>query len=230
MSGLLLDDPEPPPRRWIPWAWAATALLVAGATAWGVLATGSAPKAAPQPRPLPVPTASPGCQVFAGPSLPGLGQPFWEWEAHHTAAFDTAAGGGTRWDADPRLPPYRGHEGATYNSTRIGHCLGVSATFIELPAAVDQRTALRRALRLLPSDAHAVMQHVAPACSDYRVTSHTLLGALKARDRRYPGTTGARVQLIFAHRHSPHAINAIWMSIDYFLNPEQVHRCHFRPT
>ena len=229
MSRFFLDDPEPPPRRWIPWAWLGASLAVVGATTSAIVfAGGSSPKA--EPRPLPVLTTPPACNLERGVLLRGLGAPFWAWQSHHATTFDVVAGGGTRWDPDPRLPRFRGHEGATYNFTRYDPCNGITSTYIELPKAVSERAALRRALTELPPDARVASRQPTSACLKLRVTSRTFLASLKARDPNFPDSTGAIVQLIFARPGETQAINAIWLDLDQGLNRKRAPSCHFRPV
>jgi hypothetical protein len=189
-----LHDPERPPRRRRAVIVMLAFVVVAVAVTVGIIITrGGSP---PRDRAVaPPPTSDDACRSESRSSLTALGATPQTWAEHHVAAYNPVSGPGTRWNARPALPHFRGHLGAVYNDVRTYRNCVITYYYIQLAGPVPLDNALRRGVRELPRDVDVVRRRSLPRCVQVVLTSPELAAALHER-AAYPTSTAPLIELM----------------------------------
>ena len=208
----MLNDPEPPPQPW--WIKAlgvASGLVVVTSSIVGVVGVSDHARRNVASN-IVLSQPPPGCDPDKGRGLRGLGATPLDWGYAHTAAY-TPLGNVTRWNPDPRLPRFRGHEGAVYNSTITAQNCAIASYFIRLVHPSSPATALRRARAELPKDAHSLWHRRLPQCVQYQLSSARLATRLDERGYDGPKPTAVLVNLMLRHPADTNSITKVGLSL-----------------
>lgn len=219
----MLNDPEPPPQPWwIKALGAASAVVVLTSSIVALLGPGDG-RQHHVAAPTPITQPPPFCDPDKGRGLHALGAAPLDWASAHVAAY-SPFGIITRWNPDPRLPRYRGHEGAVYNSmATFGQC-AVSSYYIRLVRPSTTKAALRRALKELPADAHLLWHRDLSRCAQYQFVSHRLDSQLRQRTPKFFATS-ALVRLVEAPPGAKQSVTRIALSLNDAPSPVAAGGC-----
>ena len=208
----MLNDPEPPPQPW--WVKAlgvASAFVVVTGSVVAAIGPGNGGQRHVTAS-TPITQPSPLCDPDKGRGLHALGAAPLDWASAHTSAYSPYYVI-TRWNPDPRLPRYRGHEGAVYNKTMtFGEC-AIESYYLQLPTQTSTKDALQRARRELPRDARLLWHRDLRRCAQYQFVSHRLDSQLSERSQTF-GATSALVRLIEAHPGDSKSVLRVALSLN----------------
>lgn len=209
-----LSDPEPPPHPW--WVWllgcASVVVLVASVIAAITVdrnhhSPQSAASAAFAVK------SGPTCDINKGRALRQLGATPADWASAHTQTYGPDGYLVTRWDPDPKLPRFRGHEGAVYNATTTFQDCVITSYYIQLVHATRPATALQRARAELPGDAQALWHRQLSQCVQYEFSSGELATQLDERGFDGPKPAAALVSLLEARPGDLNTITRVRLSL-----------------
>ena len=219
----MLNDPEPPPQPW--WIKAlgvASALVVVTSSIVAIVGHGS-DRQHRVVASTPITQPSPLCDPDKGRGLHALGAAPLDWADSHLAAY-SPFGVITRWNPDPRLPRFRGHEGAVYNSMETFGACAVSAYYIRLVRPTTTKAALRRALKELPADARLLWHRDLSRCAQYQFVSDRLDSQLRQRAPKFFATS-ALVRLFGAPPGDKRSVVRIALSLNNAPPPVNAGKC-----
>jgi hypothetical protein len=110
----------------------------------------------------------------------GIGSAVVSWETTHRNAFDPVGEPNSRWDPQPQLPPFEGHEGAAYTSVFF-YCGLVWSYQLNLSAPTVLPVAKTLARSELPADATSLWWRRQAGCLQAEFSSAALTRALVDR-------------------------------------------------
>jgi hypothetical protein len=209
----MLEDPEPPPHPW--WVWLLGGISLVVTTAAAVLAVIGPDGSHPARSVAPVAAITrPACDPDKGRAVRQLGATPIDWAREHTATYDPDGTLVTRWDPDPRLPRFRGHEGAVYNHTTTYKDCAIDTYYVQLAQQTPASAALRRARRELPADAQVLWHRRLSECVQYQFTSTILATQLRARGTDFDAANGALVDLVESHLGVENSVTRIRLALN----------------